>query len=136
MSDHCLLIPCNTVQSAQQVFADLSTGEKTKAALIEIKFNGFPGSCIIRHPIHLKELVLNPKIHGVDTVNEVRIVLSPEQAWESFKEAGMVAKFGFLNKFQLINWVKCKYKIKMNVDIHPEEEEQDNAWRAHIDTYY
>lgn len=122
-----IFLPTNTAQSNQEVLTDLSTGTKTKTALIEFTFNGFPGKMYIPHPIFLKELILTPKMHAVGSLT---IEICPEQVWHAFNDAGFVTKFGFLNKLQVVNWAKCKYKIDMNVDIAQEQN------MAHIGTYY
>ena len=122
-----IFLPTNTAQSNQEVLTDLSTGTKTKTALIEFTFNGFPGKMYIPHPIFLKELILTPKMHAVGSLT---IEICPEQVWAAFNDAGFVTKFGFLNKLQVVNWAKCKYKIDMNVDIAQEQN------MAHIGTYY
>ena len=128
---HSIFLPTNTAQSNQEVLTDLSTGVKTQTALVEFTFNGFAGKMYIPHPIFLKELILTPKMHAVGSVT---IEICPEQVWAAFNAAGFVTKFGFLNKLQVVNWAKCKYKINMNIDV-PQEAEQSMAWQ-HVGTYY
>jgi hypothetical protein len=110
--------------------ADMDT---STAATVAFRLNAYKGSISVTNPIQLKEFLLAPVIHGVDTCI---LSISQEQVWNAFENAGFNIEHGFTSSSQLSQWLFCQYKIPANTVIPSTRINQKRVFENRYEKYY
>ena len=110
-----------------------STNDSTTAT-VAFQLNTYKGSVAVTSPTQLKEFLLAPIVHSVETCV---LAIAQAQVWNAFETAGFNAQYGFVNALQLQQWLFCAYKIPTNTaDIPTTAANQKREYEHHFDKYY
>ena len=112
----------------------MDSTDSTTATVAFTFNNAHKGSVAVTSPIQLKEFLLAPIVHSVETCV---LSITQEQLWDAFEMAGFNAQYGFVNALQLQQWLFCAYKIPTNTsDIPTTRANQKREYENHFDKYY
>ena len=111
---------------------DISIDDST--ATVAFQLNSHKGSIAVKSPTQLKEFLLAPIVHSVETCV---LAIAQAEVWDAFETAGFNAQYGFVNALQLQQWLFCAYKIPTNTtDIPLTRDNQKREYEHHFDKYY
>jgi hypothetical protein len=112
----------------------MDTSTDMDTATVAFRLNAYKGSVAVTNPIQLKEFLLAPVIHGVDTCI---LSISQEQVWNAFENAGFNIEHGFTSSSQLSQWLFCQYKIPMaTTNIPSTRINQKRVFENRYEKYY